>query len=205
MVEAPVGAQPTVTIDGEPVPAALLDLDRPTDPGVHTVEVTAAGYRKATRSVTLKEGERAPVKIPLEVDPNVPSPVATEAVAPAPAPPPATITPPPAAERSGGSTGKTVGFVLLGLGAAGVVTGGVFGVLATGTKSDLDGACTDKACPPGHEGDIRTLEQQSTASTIAFIAGGVALAGGTILLLTSPSSRTSVSAGLGSVHLGGRF
>src|SRR5882672_3862538 len=62
-------AQPAVTVDGEPVPAALLGAERPTDPGEHVVEATAAGYLKSSAKVTLSEGDKKSVKLELERDP----------------------------------------------------------------------------------------------------------------------------------------
>jgi hypothetical protein len=65
-VSAPASAgQPVVTIDGEPVNAALLDNDRPTDPGAHDIRATAPGCVGVDKSITLGEGESRAVALNL--------------------------------------------------------------------------------------------------------------------------------------------
>jgi hypothetical protein len=79
----------SLTVDGVAVPPALLDSDRPTDPGAHDVSASAVGYRTATTTVTVGEGAESAVQLRLEADPNAvaaavpPAPVAV-AVAPPP-------------------------------------------------------------------------------------------------------------------------
>ena len=67
------GASPdklSLTVDGIAVPPALLDSDRPTDPGSHEVSASAAGYKTATTTVTVREGGESAVDLKLEVDPT---------------------------------------------------------------------------------------------------------------------------------------
>src|SRR5664280_2908300 len=52
------GENVTVSVDGQLVPNALHDRDRPTDPGEHDVDATAPGYIKESRHVTLGPGEK---------------------------------------------------------------------------------------------------------------------------------------------------
>lgn len=49
--------QLTVTIDDQPMNVALLDVDRPVDPGTHKIVVVAPGYDRAEASVIIKERE----------------------------------------------------------------------------------------------------------------------------------------------------
>src|SRR4029079_2915369 len=51
-------AAASVTVDGQPVSTILLDGDRPTDPGEHTVEATAPGFLKAAQRVAVGPGAR---------------------------------------------------------------------------------------------------------------------------------------------------
>lgn len=215
-VAVPPGVVPVVTVDGEEIPPAMLDIDRPTDPGTHAVEASATGYTKAAQSVTLKEGERLELQLTPEAAPAAPAAAAPAA----PAPPPAAPAPPPAdapspAPRAASSASRTVGWVLLGVGAAGLVTGGVAGGLALGTKSSLDDACGANrgACPSDQEGRIDRLQRESLVSTIGFTVGAVGVVGGAALLFFAPSTkpaaaslrRPAVSVGLGSVSVGGSF
>lgn len=54
-----------LSIDGRPVPLALAGVDRPTDPGHHTVRAEAPGFDPAEVSVELKDGEKRPVALKL--------------------------------------------------------------------------------------------------------------------------------------------
>ena len=76
-----------VTIDGQPMSAALVGVERPTDPGAHTIVVAAQGYARAEQSVALKEHDSRDVTITLQPQ----SGAAPIAIAPGPVPPP----PPP--------------------------------------------------------------------------------------------------------------
>jgi len=55
-----------VVIDGEHLPSAIVGIDRPADPGKHTIRVTAPGFKPAETTVELKLGEKKPVKLALE-------------------------------------------------------------------------------------------------------------------------------------------
>lgn len=179
----PKDAQATVTVSGTAVPKALIGVERPTDPGTHEVVATAPGYLPAKASVELPEGGIKSVSLTLERDPNA-------AVTPPPpvVPPPTTpadTRPPPKAEHSSNST-KTIGYVLLGVGGAGIVTGAVTGIVALGKKGDLD--CPNKECSGKAADDLDSANTVALVSTISFIAG-IAVGGvGTILLVTAPGS-----------------
>ena len=60
----------TVTIDGEAIPLANLEANRPMDPGEHVVEASAPGYKTARAKVTLPPGGSDSVALSLGVDPN---------------------------------------------------------------------------------------------------------------------------------------
>ncbi len=177
----------TVMVDDEKVPALLLDADRPTDPGAHQVKVTAPGFLAASQGVELPEAGHGAVTVTLQPDPNAAAAAAAAApAATAPGAMPATqpATPPPDQGASHGGS-KTLPIVLLAAGGVGVVAGTVFGVLALGTKSNLDNACTNKLCPSSSTSDINSLTVQATISTIGFGVGIAGAAVGTVLLLTS--------------------
>jgi len=173
----------TVTVSGAAVPAALLGVERPTDPGTHEVLATADGYLPAKTSVDLAEGGRQSVTLTLNPDPNAPKP-ATETPATAPVGP-EPVTPPPAAAKTGGGN-KTLAFVLLGVGGAGIVTGGITGAMAINKKSGLD--CPDKRCSGNDADNLDSAKTFALVSTIGFGAGIVAAGIGTVLLITSSDS-----------------
>jgi hypothetical protein len=215
----PAPADARVTLDGERVPPALLDGERPTDPGLHQIAASAPGFKDAISSITLAEGARSEVTLTLEpipsaapvlapTSPVLPPGTATPGVPPAPAP----EQPAPApTSSSGGSIALPV--TALVLGAAGLGVGGTFGLLAMGKKSTLDSACDPgKSCPGASQQDIDAMNTNATVSTVGFIAGGVLVATGFILLLTrssgsegAPHAAVTPLVGPGSLGLGGAF
>ena len=192
-----------VKVDGEAVPLAGLDVDRPTDPGFHKVEASAPGYATASTVVTVGEGGRGQASLKLE--PAQPAATAAPVAAtapPSPAPGPAAApapawsagpAPTPGADEA---TPSRVGpIVLLAVGGAGLIVGGVFGGLALGKKSSLDSACHPKsACPASSQGDIDGLNTDATVATIGFAAGGVALVAGGIWFLAGGRSKPKPAA-----------
>ena len=198
-VTLPAGVTPIVTVDGEAVPAALVDVDRPTDPGSHVIEATAQGYRKATQTVTLKEGERSAITLAPDAEPNAPAPAAQTTVATT------TETAKPASPASTKTT-RTVAYGLYGAGAAGLLVGTIFGAVALGKKGGLNDDCPEQAdgsrlCNANRTADDRTsLKTFATVSTVGFVVGGVGLVGGTIALLFSRSAAKGGT--LGGIQLG---
>jgi hypothetical protein len=55
----------TVTVDDQPVNAALVGISRPTNPGTHKVTASAPGYSKAERTIDLKEKQKLEVTLSL--------------------------------------------------------------------------------------------------------------------------------------------
>jgi hypothetical protein len=229
--------QVAVTIDGASMPSALLDDNRPTDPGDHEVTATAPGFARATTRVKLADGGQQSVSLTLQVDPNaragtatnvppVPSqaegaPLAPQA-SPAPAPqssvPPQPGTPgappPPAGESHGSSS--TPGIIVLSVGVAGIAVGSIFGGLALGTKSKLDGACSNKSCPATSQNDIDSLSTQAWVSNIGLGVGIVGAVIGIVMIAsshgggpekqaTAARARLSPWVGPGTAGLGGTF
>lgn len=214
-VDGPPADKLSIAVDGVAVPPALLDADRPTDPGSHEVSAAAPGYKTETTTVAVREGAESAVQLQLEVDasavPAAPA-AAPPAVVVAPAAPPApTQTPTKGVERGVAVAGFVVG-------GAGLVVGSVFGILALGTKSTLDSKCVNKTCPSDQQSNIDSLSTKATVSTIGFGVGIAGVAVGAILLGLShasgeatagevepPRPRVSPWIGVGSAGLGGTF
>ncbi len=108
-VDPPNAAELVVKLDGVVVPAALIGVERPTNPGAHRVEVTATGFEPQQLTVSLSQGARKSEKVALKAGTAAaavvpPPPVSSSAAPPQPPenharppqPPPA-----PAAERKG--------------------------------------------------------------------------------------------------------
>lgn len=65
-------AELTMTIDGQNVSSAVLGVERPINPGEHTVRIEAPGYSPVEQSVTVAEREKKVLPIELERDESQP-------------------------------------------------------------------------------------------------------------------------------------
>jgi hypothetical protein len=216
--------QPSVTLDGAPMSQAALGVERLVNPGQHLVHVSASGWKDADQTFTVADGGTAQLTVQMEAGgaaaPATPAP-ATPATGAAPATPsPGDMsTAPDTTPASSGGSLKTLGWIGIGVGGAGIVLGAVTGGLAAGKKSSASGSpCASGPCA---QGDLTTYQSNrdsyytmGTISTIGFIAGGVLAAGGAALLLFGPHGESAPAAtsawvapfvGPGSAGVTGRF
>jgi hypothetical protein len=72
----------------------------------------------------------------------------------------------------------------------GLALGSVFGAAAVGKKSDsnADGHCTGNVCDATGVALRQDAVNAGNRSTVAFVVGGVAVAGGAVLWFTAPSN-----------------
>ena len=217
---------PKVTIDDKPVNAALLGVRKPIDPGSHVVKVTADGFKATEKKFDVGEGASVDAPITMEKEaggaPVTPPPVVPPVTTPTtPTTPDMTTTttttpPPPAPDADTGapkSGSKTLAYVAFGVGGAGLIAGGITGVLALGKKSDLDGKCNGGTCPSSAQSDVDSYHSMGLISTIGFAVGIVGAGAGVYLLLTSkgsdpaPATKAGITPfiGPGSVGAIGRF
>jgi hypothetical protein len=186
-VSAPV-EKLEVTRDGALTSQASWGTPIPVDVGMHAVTASAPGYQAFRATVLVKnDGERKEVVVALE-------PLSALSGGKPGGDPSRSQAGPGAAAP--GSTQRTLGFVIGGVGVAGVAAGAITGLVAM-TKNNTskrlcpnDGACASADAVDANDG-AKTF---STVSTIAFIAGGVGLAVGGVLLLTAPSAQRGTRA-----------
>jgi hypothetical protein len=203
------GAAPGIQVlrDGAPIGDAQWGTALPVDPGQHTVEASAPGKASwKTTGNAAGEGVVVDVTVPPLVDAGaatgVPAPAggtttgaATGAETYTGATP---VLPPPAATNSGTATGatdgggsprKTIGWIVGGVGAASLVAGTVFGVLAATDWSSAKDFCPNAVCPnPSDVSRGSTVNTEAILSDV-FIGVGIAgVAAGAILILTAPKS-----------------
>jgi hypothetical protein len=162
--------------DDVAVGAASVGVPVPVDPGVHSIAASASGMRAWRTNVDVSaEGQTVTVRVPA-------------------------LEPTPRAGGDGGrgrGTPQRIAAVALGvLGAASIGVGSYLGLHAVSLKDDASPHCRDIGCDSvGVDLRDRAFDA-GTASTVAFVAGGVLLAASVVVWLTAPSSRTRASAAL---------
>ena len=141
---------------------ASLGVPLPADPGTYDVVASAPGFLARHFQAELRVG----AVTELLVDVGLPL------AAPAP---------------RGDSSWRTASFAVGSVGIAGLGVGVVTGILAIDRNNTVKSECPNGACT-SNEG--ATAAQQgrafATTSTVGFIAGGVLLAAGVVVLLTHP-------------------
>lgn len=151
-------------------------------PGRHGIEASA-GSRRWSDSVNVDAALPARVTVLLQQD---------SCAGPGPTAAPANVV---IAGDPPGSTRRTLGLTLAGVGLAGIASGVVFGLVTLSKKSSIDDACGGNSgscqAPPGSvDGERDAASTTATISTASFIAGGVALLGGAALYFTAPTTTT---------------
>ncbi len=181
-VKAPPGAAPlglTIQRDGVEVPRDAWAKPVAVDSGEHAITATAPGRATYETRVSVGgPGDEQVVEIPLLAElAKAPRPTAETRVA-------ARVEP---GAKAPSWRQPLVG-AALGLGAAALLTGGVFGVKAILDSKESQRLCPDNRCPTD-EG-YQKNHSARTAATVADIAVPIGLAAigiGMLLLLTSPA------------------
>jgi hypothetical protein len=189
-----------VTMDGAPVPPALVGIDMPVDPGAHRIKAAASGFKPAEQDVKLALGASQTLALKLA---SVPS--AGGAPASLKASPYATSTPssPASSDQgasAGGSNGLRIGsYAALGVGVVGIGIGTFFVLRSSGKRNDADTAF--KACGSPcldsnpNASKVASLDDSArsaqTLATVSYIVGGVGVAAGVTLWLLSNKSHDS--------------
>lgn len=151
-----------IRIDDRVVPDEERSVPYPVDAGDHRVDVIAAARKPwSTQVLGVRDGDTRAVAVPkLDI-------VAT-------------------AQR--GSSQRTAALVVGGIGVAGLVAGGITGVLSiTKHKSARDECPDPNACATQPGADAWTSATTfGTISTVSFVVAGVGLAGAAVLWFTAP-------------------
>jgi hypothetical protein len=202
-----------VNVDGQPLATRLDGQAIAINPGGHLLHFELSDGTQVDRQVLVKEGEKnqgIAVVLGKKVD------LAGTPTAPRTAGQPAEN----AAHESGapragvGPGWRTLGWVLGGVGLAGLGVGTGFGVVAISDKNDAD-------CNSSHQclaGPLSSARSAAWISDIGLIAGGVFLASGASLVLFGPRANPgheestaeveivpTAGPGRGGVILGGRW
>lgn len=184
--------------DGVKVGHAEFGVPIPVDPGTHVIDATAPNKQPFEGKVDVAPKQaNATLTVTLADAPQgAPAPAPAAATTPAQSAAPAAATaPPPEQPASSWNGQKTAAIVVGGIGIVGIGVGSAFGLIAK-SKNDqaLENCRTPTLCDQTGLDLTHDAKSAATVSTIAFVAGGVALAGGIVLWLTAPSSSPSSSA-----------
>ena len=197
VVASPAPAGLEIRRDEVVVGAAQWGSKIPVDPGTVRVLAQAPGKTTWKTTVTIaRAGETAVVRVPaLEAAPGAPlaAPAAAQAPAIATAPTSATGAPQPAREPapSGGGERRLVGGVLFGVGAAGMATSGVLGLVALSKYNGADAHCKGDVCDPQGKQDTDSARRLAAVATVVFGVSAAVAVGGAVLWLTAPSSSSA--------------
>jgi hypothetical protein len=200
-VDGSIDALSAAQLDGRTLTAIELAGEILLDPGKHELVAERDGVERRV-VFEIAAGQRRELK--LRFSEKADAPVALGSSAP---------------ERAAdGSTQRTVGFVAIGVGLAGLGLGAALGIVAAGEESDLVEACgEDRVCPRDRQADVDAYDRLRAGSTIGLIAGSLAAAAGVTLVLVAPrpatargarrgeAAETAVWVGAGSVGLRRRF
>jgi hypothetical protein len=193
------GVALSVRRDGVSVDPAELGTPIPVDPGPHQVEASAPGKAPWSTKVQVT-GDAASVSIDIPKLDETPAGSTPPSAAPAASPDPGT---------QHGSIQKPLAIGVAAVGLVGLGIGTYFGLSAGSKWDDAKAACRDYPydCSAEALDNQSSASSQATISTVAFIAGGVAVAAGAVLWLTAGSGegKTTVGVGPGNVVLKGRF
>jgi hypothetical protein len=160
----------TLTVDDEEVGRIAGREELPLEARAHRVEVTA-GDRRFVTTKSLSAGESSVLEVRW----------------------------PPKAEAATPSRKLAVpSYVSIGVGAAGIAAGAVFGALALGKKSDLHELCPSyPTCPPSQRGSATsaydTAGTYATVSTVTVIAGAALVGTGIALYFFLSPKKTQAA------------
>jgi hypothetical protein len=182
----PEGASPSITIDGNAVPASAAALPRKVDPGHHVV-AAKSGSSEGSKEVDVAEGEQKQIEIALTSGSSEGA-GGGEGEAQT-KPQPASEGTESSEEVSHSPTALTWGAI--GVGGAGLIVGGITGLMTLSKTSTLQNECPSKKCStPPAVNDLNSANSMATISTIGFAAAGVGavVALGSILMGHSASA-----------------
>jgi hypothetical protein len=176
----PAQSQPLVIkLDGRLVPAALLDVEQPVDPGPHTVQAEGDGSVVFRRTVTLAAAQHVNVLI-------TPGTVEASSSASSPEPAPSATFPP---------SRRVWSYVAFGVGGLGFTVAAISGSIALQKQSRLDAAC-NPTCPRSSEDDLASFHANRALAISGLVVGTAGVSVGLYLLLSGRGDTNQVAARL---------
>ncbi len=193
-----------VKIDGRTLAERLDGTPLAIDPGEHRLTFESRGMTTAEKTIIVHEGYKSwHERIALSAAPVVtrgeparsPAP-GRAAAATVEAPPGGSATQPFAAARALANSIPPFAIVAFGVGAVGFALGIATGIAGESKHDTLEGECQmNGGCPASAQGDINGFNTLNTLSTIGYVVGAVALAGGFVLWIATPNGSASRASG----------
>lgn len=177
-------AEPTTTVKvaGDEIRRGGWSEPVPVLPGNANVVVETPGHAPIERSVNVVAGQRVSVAIDA-TDGAVATPATAEPAASSQSP-----------KTSSAPALRTAAYVTGGAAIVGLGVFAFFGLKANGTYSDLEKACNNGPCPPGHEAEISDGRTQQTLANVGLAVFAVgAAATVTLWVVSTPKSSTTGS------------
>ena len=194
VVHLPAGAPAGTRVlrGGVEIGAAALGVPLAVDPGPLALTVVTPAGGAHTTNLVVSEGETRGITPDAATDSAPPVGAAPVAAAPS-SPPDAHASTAP----SSGVSLRTVGWVVGGVGVAGLALGAVTGVVAMGDASTFKGNCTSNGACQSQTGigAANKGKTMSLLSTIGFIGGAVVTGVGVYLIVTGAPASPSTAVG----------
>lgn len=174
-------ASTTMKVAGDEIRRGGWSEPVPLAPGSTEVVIETPGHAPITRTIQVAAGEKKSLAIDAAEGRVTETATATATVEPA--------------KPSSGLPLRTLAYGAGGVAVVGLAMFTIFGLSANGTYSDLEKACNNGPCPPGHEDEIssgRTQQTLANVGLVVFVAG--AAAGATLFVLSMPKGGEGKSA-----------
>lgn len=162
------GAAPddvVIKVDDVPLRPAMVGLARPADPGEHVIVANRWGDVIEQRIIVEEGGSNT---IELVFDPRDP--------------------PPPPVSPEEANDVRVTSYVLMGLGGAGMLAGGITGTILLTQEVQLGDRCAGDRCTPSSSSSVDLANSMRLPTTIALAAGGGVFVTGLLMYYLGPSS-----------------
>lgn len=206
LLVAPGGELVVVQLDGIELRGASLSQAIPVDPGEHTVRVWLSSGEFGDTRFQIRAAEKQDVSV--ELPPRRPPPPPITAQPPAPpiieprAPSAPVMIPSHAPNARIHSAERTAAYALGAVGVAGLVTGGVFGLMALNDKSVVREHCPNHECTDQTGLDaLQSGARNETISNVAFVVGALGLVTSGALFFHTGRTTTALAVGPSSASL----
>lgn len=183
-----------ISLDDQPLTAAVVGVPLPIDPGVHHLAAVSPGRLPWSRDVDVPR-ERTDLVITVPM--LAPLPPAVAPAPPAPAPvvaPAATPAHPPLDERRThtrqppSNTPLVLMGVGFGVGATALLVGVVAGGISLSNTSSIKSVCSGNVCPSGEQNAIGSATTLANVSNVTLALGAAGLVVGTVGVVLRPKA-----------------